>query len=85
MSVLTNDNRFTEFQNQHNNSEVTTMCEVLDRAINKGKQEGLEQGKVKVLLGLVADNILDMQSAIVRSGLSEADFMKYAEELKKDE
>ena len=39
MSVLTQDDRFEEMQNGAQ-GEVKTMCEVLDRAINKGRIEG---------------------------------------------
>lgn len=43
MSVLTQDDRFEEMQNGAQ-GEVKTMCEVLDRAINKGRIEGRAEG-----------------------------------------
>ena len=43
ISVLTEDNRFEEVNNEGQEG-VRTMCEVLDRAEKRGEQRGLEQG-----------------------------------------
>ena len=43
MSVLTQDERFEEFQNS-GKGEVKTMCEVLDNAIDQGIAQGIAQG-----------------------------------------
>lgn len=46
MSVLTDDNRFEESQNDLHKGGVTNMCEVLDKAEAKGRIEG----KIELLL-----------------------------------
>ena len=43
MSVLTQDERFEEFQNS-GKGEVKTMCEVLNNAIDQGIAQGMAQG-----------------------------------------
>ena len=43
ISVLTEDNRFEEVNNEGQEG-VRTMCEVLDRIEKRGEQRGLEQG-----------------------------------------
>ena len=44
ISVLTEDNRFEEVNNEGQEG-VRTMCEVLDRIEKRGEQRGLEQGR----------------------------------------
>lgn len=77
MSVLTQDDRFEEFQNSHNDKEATNMCDVLDRAINKGLEQGLkrgleqglEQGRIDSLIELMLDGLISSDVAFSRSGL----------------
>lgn len=44
MSVLTQDERFEEFQN-NGKGEAKTMCEVLENAIDQGIAQGIAQGR----------------------------------------
>ena len=47
MSVLTNDRRFEEICNSSEEMrELTNMCEFLDDAINKGRIEGRNEGRI---------------------------------------
>ena len=45
LSDLTGDNRFEVIQNDFETGEEITMCEVLDRAEERGMKRGIEQGK----------------------------------------
>ncbi len=40
LSVMENDSRFLEIQYKENGRKVETMCDVLDRAIEKGVKQG---------------------------------------------
>lgn len=44
MSVLTQDERFEEFQN-NGKGEAKNMCEVLENAIDQGIAQGIAQGR----------------------------------------
>lgn len=46
MSVLTNDNRFIDAQNSIKGG-ISTMCELLDRIEQRGREEGREEGREK--------------------------------------
>lgn len=89
MSVLTDDERFTELQ-EHKDREVSNMCEVLDRAINmgieqgieqgvkqgikQGVKQGIEQGKIKNLIDLLSEGIISYDIALEKSELSKVEF-----------
>lgn len=45
MSALTKDSWFEESYNQSKGG-VTTMCEVIDKAMNEGRLEGRTEGKI---------------------------------------
>lgn len=69
MAVLTHDDRFLEVQ-QQSEGGVRTMCDVLERA----EQKGIQEGKVNLLLDLVRDGQLSLQEAAKRAGLTEDEF-----------
>ena len=54
------------------------MCEVLDRVeargIAKGRQEGIKEGTINVLISLVNDGILSVSDAAKRANMSEESF-----------
>ena len=81
MSAMTNDYRFEETINEVKGKEHVTMCEVLDRVeargIAKGREEGIKEGTVNVLISLVKDGILSISDAAKRAGMSVAEFKKY--------
>ena len=81
MSAMTNDYRFEETINEVKGKEHVTMCEVLDRVeargIAKGREEGIKEGTVNVLISLVKDGILSISDAAKRAGMSEERFRGY--------
>ncbi len=81
MSAMTNDYRFEETINEVKGKEHLTMCEVLDRVeargIAKGREEGIKEGTVNVLISLVKDGILSISDAAKRAGMSEERFRGY--------
>ena len=54
------------------------MCEVLDRIEEKGRKEGRIEGRIEgifeTLFLLVQDNILTLQEAAARAGVTESVF-----------
>ena len=68
MSVLTQDDRFEEMQNGAQ-GEVKTMCEVLDRAIDKGRIEGRNEGRIEGRAEEIIESGLEF-------GLSESDILE---------
>ena len=67
------------------------MCEVLDRAENRGRQKGLLEGKaegraegrIHTLIELASDGLLSLSEAAARAKLSEQEFTKAAEEYRR--
>ena len=53
------------------------MCEVLDRVEAKGREEGIKEGTVNILISLVNDGILSIADAAKRAGMSEESFRGY--------
>ena len=45
LSIMENDSRFTEIQYKTSGKKVETMCDVLDVAIGKGIEQGIERGR----------------------------------------
>lgn len=79
MSVMTNDYRFEEAYNQVEGEEHLSMCEYLDRIVEKGRNEGIEQGKMQVLYELVQDHTLSWAEAAGRVAMTEDEFKEYIE------
>jgi len=75
MSVLTKDVRFEEAH--QNGMEVKSMCEVLDRAENRGIQKGI----LETLISLVKDGILTIEEAASRANMAPEDFQKKMREM----
>ena len=79
MSAMTKDYRFEETINEVKGKEHVTMCEVLDRVEAKGREEGIKEGTVNILISLVNDGILSIADAAKRAGISEESFRGYLE------
>ena len=47
MSVVTQDDRFTDYQVVEKEGSVNNMCNIIDQYIEQGKEEGFVQGKEK--------------------------------------
>lgn len=45
LSIMENDSRFTEIQYKTSGKKVETMCDVLDAAIGKGIEQGIQRGR----------------------------------------
>lgn len=85
MAVLTGDRRFEESANEAvKKGASVTMCDVLDRAENRGIEKGLARGKAEgrlyTLIDLALDGVLSRAEAAARANLSEQEFVKKAEE-----
>ena len=84
MSAMTKDYRFEETINEVKGKENLTMCEVLDRVeargIEKGREEGIKEGAVQVLISLVKDGILSISDAAKRADMSEESFRRYLDQ-----
>ena len=79
MSAMTKDYRFEETINEVKGKEHVTMCEVLDRVEARGREEGIKEGTVNILISLVNDGILSIADAAKRAGISEESFRGYLE------
>jgi len=83
MSAMTKDYRFEDTINEVKGKEHLTMCEVLDRVeargIAKGREEGIKEGTVNILISLVNDGILSIADAAKRADMSEERFRGYIE------
>ena len=55
LSVMENDSRFLEIQYMENGRKVETMCDVLDRAIEKGVEQGVNEER-KALMSTMYKN-----------------------------
>ena len=79
MSAMTKDYRFEETINEVKGKEHVTMCEVLDRVEARGREEGIKEGTVNILISLVNDGILSIEDAAKRADMSEESFRGYIE------
>ena len=79
MSAMTKDYRFEDTINEVKGKEHVTMCEVLDRVEARGREEGIKEGTVNILISLVNDGILSIADAAKRADMSEESFRKYIE------
>ena len=80
MSAMTKDYRFEETINEVKGKEYVTMCEVLDRVEARGREEGIKEGTVNILISLVNDGILSIADAAKRADMSEESFRRYLEQ-----
>lgn len=84
MAVLTGDSRFEESANEAVMKGVPiAMCDVLDRAENRGVQrgraEGRAEGRINTLFELALDGVLSYTEAAARAKLPEQEFVRRAE------
>ena len=80
MSAMTKDYRFEWTINEVKGKEHVTMCEVLDRVEARGREEGIKEGTVNILISLVNDGILSIADAAKRADMSEESFRRYLEQ-----
>ena len=80
MSAMTKDYRFEETINEVKGREHVNMCEVLDRVEARGREEGIKEGTVNILISLVNDGILSIADAAKRADMSEESFRRYLEQ-----
>ena len=85
MAALTGDSRFTESADEAvRKGEPVAMCDVLDRAenrgIQKGRAEGRAEGRLNTLFELALDGVLSNAEAAARANLPEQEFARRAEE-----
>ena len=80
MLAMTKDYRFEETINEVKGKEHVTMCEVLDRVEARGREEGIKEGTVNILISLVNDGILSIADAAKRADMSEESFRRYLEQ-----
>ena len=80
MSAMTKDYRFEDTINEVKGKEHVTMCGVLDRVEARGREEGIKEGTVNILISLVNDGILSIADAAKRADMSEESFRRYLEQ-----
>ncbi len=80
MSVLTDDARFEEAIRELSGKGGTSMCTVLDRIENKGREEGLLEGRLESYAMLVQKGVLSVADAVKWSGLSVDELEKWIQQ-----
>lgn len=80
MSALTNDDRFERIVSELKPRErkVTNMCEVLDRAENKGIKKGIKEGIISTLRNLVQKGAISLEMAAEEAQMTVDQFKKAA-------
>ena len=85
MSALTNDPRFEDGETVlQGKQRRISMCDVLDKAEERGMKKGLAEGRkegrlegaLDTLFGLVNDGILTVKDAAARAGVSTSTFSR---------
>lgn len=71
LSAFTGDHRYEEIMANSKPGEMKNMCEVMDRCINKGREE-----ERKILFSLVADGDLSIEKAAEKTGISVNEFKR---------
>ena len=56
--------------NQEKEGEIE-MCEVYDKIENRGREKGLEEGKLQIVVKLINDKTYTVESAAETFGISE--------------
>ena len=80
LSVFTGDSRFSDFITQEGGRPVT-MCEVLDRAENKGRIEGAENARLENIRNLMESLQITAREAMALLKLPEEDWPMYESRL----
>ena len=74
MAVFTKDKRFEEYQNQFIEGENATMCDILNKAEEKGRyegrNEGRNEGKFDFAYKLIKQGLLTLEQAATSIGIS---------------
>ena len=83
LSVFTNDDRYEMIL--ADKEEVHNMCEVADRLVNKGIEQGRMEGSVKTLYEMISRKIITIDQAADIAGLSPEALLKAVEKVKNSE
>ena len=82
LSVLTGDDSFEKVYNEHNfRRGVVTMCEVVEKIRNDGKNEGLNEGKADVIRKLLDAKALTVEQLATGLNLPVEEVKKIAEKV----
>jgi len=76
LSVFTGDSRFSDFITQEGGRPVT-MCEVLDRAENKGRIEGKEDARLEDIKNIMESLQISAREAMALLKLPEEEWPMY--------
>ena len=80
LSVFTGDSRFSDFITQEG-GRPATMCEVLDRAENKGRIEGEENARLEAIRNIMKNLHVTAQQAMDVLEIPKEDWPMYEERL----
>ena len=70
MAVFTKDKRFEEYQNQFIEGENATMCDILNKEEDTGRNEGRNEGKFDFAYKLIKKGRLTIEEAAEDIGIS---------------
>ena len=62
---------------------VEVMCREMEQIYSEGMENGIRQGQIETLAGLVMDGKLDIKTAAASSGMTEQEFQAEMEKLKR--
>ncbi len=82
LSVFTKDDRYEMIL--ADKEEVHNMCEVADRLVNKGLEQGRREGSIKTLYEMITRKIITVDQAADIAGLSQEELMKAVEKVKEN-
>ena len=57
MSVVTQDDRFTDYQVVEKEGSVNNMCNIIDQYIEQGKEKGFEERSMEIAKSLYEDGM----------------------------
>ena len=80
LSVFTGDSRFSDFITQEG-GRPAAMCEVLDRAENKGRIEGKEDARLEAIRNIMESLQITAREAMALLKLPEEDWPMYESRL----
>ncbi len=82
LSVFTKDDRYEMIL--ADKEEVHNMCEVADRLVNKGLEQGRREGSINTLYEMITRKIITVDQAADIAGLSQEELMKAVEKVKEN-
>ncbi len=62
---------------------VEVMCREMEQIYSEGMENGIRQGQIETLAGLVMDGKLDIKTAAASSGMTEQEFQAEMEKMKR--